>query len=111
VRALRGAAETPEPAAKPAHKAPEAPAKPAHEENSDPKAGGSSVTSASPPRGISAAQAEVEPWRLGLGGVLVVLGLAVGVVTGGMERWALDLASFLHAPGPAWVASRALWPG
>lgn len=111
VRALRGAAETPEPAAKPAHKAPEAPAKPAHEEKSDPEAGESSVTSASPPRGISAAQAEVEPWRLALGGVLVVLGLAVGVVTGGMERWALDLASFLHAPGPAWVASRSLWPG
>jgi formate hydrogenlyase subunit 3/multisubunit Na+/H+ antiporter MnhD subunit len=45
--------------------------------------------------------------ELALLGVVVALGFWPGAWLVGLERWALDLASFLHAPGPGWIAFRS----
>ncbi|MCU0656607.1 MAG: hypothetical protein MUF64_15560 [Polyangiaceae bacterium] len=45
--------------------------------------------------------------ELALLGVIVALGFWPGAWLVGLERWALDLASFLHAPGPGWIAFRS----
>ncbi|RYE90613.1 MAG: hypothetical protein EOO75_09930 [Myxococcales bacterium] len=44
--------------------------------------------------------------RLALAAVVLVLGLGPGLATGALERWALDLGSFVSPPGPAQVAQR-----
>lgn len=56
-------------------------------------------------------EGSLPPWfRLGLASVVIVLGFWPGALGGGLERWSLDLASFLNPPGPTWVAIRSSFP-
>ncbi len=42
--------------------------------------------------------------RLALAAAVLVLGLAPGLLSGALERWSLDLGSFVAGPGPSQVA-------